>query len=112
MGYHALRHVLAGDAAGEVKNVAITDLLPAGLEIENPRIGALRWAKNAATPNYLDVRDDQINLFTTATNKPRSFYYLCRAVSKGTFKLGPVNADAMCNAEYHSYNGAGVVRVR
>ena len=51
MGYHALRHVLAGDAAGEVKNVAITDLLPAGLEIENPRIGALRWAKNAATPN-------------------------------------------------------------
>jgi uncharacterized protein YfaS (alpha-2-macroglobulin family) len=37
---------------------------------------------------------------------------LARAVSKGTFKLGPVSADAMYNAEYHSYNGAGVVRVR
>ncbi|GAA3988417.1 alpha-2-macroglobulin family protein [Hymenobacter antarcticus] len=105
----------AGDAAGEIKNVAITDLLPAGLEIENPRIGALRelaWAKDASTPDYLDVRDDRINLFTTATSKPKVFYYLCRAVSKGTFKLGPVNADAMYNAEYHSYNGAGVVRVR
>jgi uncharacterized protein YfaS (alpha-2-macroglobulin family) len=33
-------------------------------------------------------------------------------VSKGTFKLGPVNADAMYNEGYHSYNGAGVVRVR
>ncbi|WP_201979118.1 alpha-2-macroglobulin family protein [Hymenobacter rubidus] len=105
----------AGDAAGEVKNVAITDLLPAGLEIENPRIGALRelaWAKDAATPDYLDVRDDRINMFTTATGKPKHFYYLCRAVSKGTFKLGPVNADAMYNADYHSYNGAGTVRVR
>ncbi|MGY3089789.1 uncharacterized protein YfaS (alpha-2-macroglobulin family) [Hymenobacter sp. UYAg731] len=105
----------AGDGVGEIKNVAITDLLPAGLEIENPRIGALRelaWAKDAATPDYLDVRDDRINMFTTATGTPKAFYYLCRAVSKGTFKLGPVNADAMYNAEYHSYNGAGVVRVR
>jgi hypothetical protein len=105
----------AGDAAGTVKNVAITDLLPAGLEIENARLGAVReldWAKDAATPDYLDVRDDRINFFTTATNTPKAFYYLARAVSKGTFKLGPVNADAMYNAEYHSYNGAGVVRVR
>ncbi|UOQ97219.1 MG2 domain-containing protein [Hymenobacter sp. 5317J-9] len=105
----------AGDAAGVIKNVAITDLLPAGLEIENPRIGALReldWAKDASTPDYLDVRDDRINMFATATSTPQHFYYLCRAVSKGTFKLGPVNADAMYNAEYHSYNGAGVVRVK
>ncbi|OGX86635.1 hypothetical protein BEN47_12525 [Hymenobacter lapidarius] len=105
----------AGDAAGTVKNVAITDLLPAGLEIENARLGAVRdlnWATNASTPDYLDVRDDRINMFTTATGTPKYFYYLCRAVSKGTFKLGPVNADAMYNAEYHSYNGAGVVRVK
>ncbi|WP_400192122.1 alpha-2-macroglobulin [Hymenobacter sp. B81] len=105
----------AAETAGEVPNVAITDLLPAGLEIENPRIGAVReltWATDAATPDYLDVRDDRINLFTTATGKPKSFYYLARAVSKGTFKLGPVSADAMYNAEYHSYSGAGTVRVR
>ncbi|RSK40930.1 alpha-2-macroglobulin family protein [Hymenobacter perfusus] len=107
--------IQSAESAGEVKNVAITDLLPAGLEIENPRIGAVRdltWAKDAAQPDYLDVRDDRINLFTTVTPQPKSFYYLCRAVSKGTFKLGPVSADAMYNAEYHSYNGAGVVRVQ
>ncbi|MGI4862679.1 MAG: alpha-2-macroglobulin family protein [Janthinobacterium lividum] len=105
----------AADAAGEVKNVAITDLLPAGLEIENPRLGPQReipGAQKASTPDYLDVRDDRINLFTTASPTPKTFYYLARAVSKGTFKLGPVSADAMYNAEYHSYNGAGVVRVR
>ncbi|RPD47004.1 alpha-2-macroglobulin family protein [Hymenobacter sediminis] len=107
--------IQSAESAGEVKNVAITDLLPAGLEIENPRIGAVRdltWAKDAAQPDYLDVRDDRINLFTTATPTAKSFYYLCRAVSKGTFKLGPVSADAMYNAEYHSYAGSGVVRVR
>jgi uncharacterized protein YfaS (alpha-2-macroglobulin family) len=105
----------SADAAGEVKNVAITDLLPAGLEIENPRLGPQRDAPNLpalAQPDYLDVRDDRINLFTTATTTPKVFMYLARAVSKGTFKLGPVSADAMYNAEYHSYNGAGVVRVR
>jgi uncharacterized protein YfaS (alpha-2-macroglobulin family) len=107
--------IQSAETAGAVKNVAITDLLPAGLEIENPRIGAVRdltWAKDAAQPDYMDVRDDRINLFTTVTPTPQSFYYLCRAVSKGTFKLGPVSADAMYNAEYHSYAGSGVVRVR
>ncbi|WP_084444287.1 alpha-2-macroglobulin family protein [Hymenobacter roseosalivarius] len=105
----------APDAAGDIPNVAITDLLPAGLEIENPRIGAIRditWATDAAQPDYLDLRDDRINLFTTATAEPKSFYYVARAVSKGTFRLGPVSADAMYNAEYHSYNGSGMVRVR
>ena len=106
--------IAAADAAGEVANVAITDLLPAGLEIENPRLSTqpdLAWLVNAADPDYFDVRDDRINYFTTVTGTPKSFYYLVRAVSKGTFKLGPVSADAMYNAEYHSYNGAGTVRV-
>jgi len=39
------------------------------------------------------------------------FYYTVRAVSPGTFKMGPVSADAMYNGEYHSYWGGGVVRV-
>ncbi|NVO30787.1 alpha-2-macroglobulin family protein [Hymenobacter lapidiphilus] len=107
--------IQSAESAGDVPNVAITDLLPAGLEIDNPRIGAVRelaWAKDAAQPDYLDVRDDRLNIFTTATPKPKAFYYLARAVSKGTFRLGPVSADAMYNAEYHSYSGASVVRVR
>ncbi len=105
----------SGDAAGEVKNVAITDLLPAGLEIENPRLGVQRdlpTLPNLAQPDYLDVRDDRLNIFTTATPQPKLFAYLARAVSKGTFKLGPVSAEAMYNGEYRSVSGAGVVRVR
>jgi len=39
------------------------------------------------------------------------YYYAVRAVSPGIYKMGPVSADAMYNGEYHSYNGAGIVKV-
>lgn len=97
-----------------VPNVAITDLLPAGFEIENARITEipqLEWLKNAAQPDYKDVRDDRLNLIVTATPKINKYYYLCRAVSLGTFNVGPVGADAMYRGEYHSYNGARVIMV-
>jgi len=97
-----------------VDNVVITDMLPAGLEIENPRIGSIpemEWVKNNSTPQHFDIRDDRINLFTSLNNNEKDFYYVLRAVSKGNFKMGPVSADAMYDAEYHSYNGAGTIRI-
>jgi hypothetical protein len=36
---------------------------------------------------------------------------MLRVVSKGTFQLPVIGADAMYDPEYHSYNGAGVVKV-
>jgi len=100
--------------SGDVENVVITDLLPAGFEIENPRtkeIPGMDWIKDAHTPTYLDVRDDRINLFVDLNNSRQTYYYAVRAVSPGLYRMGPVSADAMYNGEYHSYNGAGVIRV-
>lgn len=100
--------------SGDVENVVITDLLPAGFEIENPRtkeIPGMDWIKDAHTPTYLDVRDDRINLFVDLNNPRQTYYYAVRAVSPGLYRMGPVSADAMYNGEYHSYNGAGVIRV-
>lgn len=105
---------LASTDGAEVDNVVITDMLPAGFEIENPRISDLpdlAWATNAAIPQHFDVRDDRLNLFATATGEPQTFYYVVRAVSKGTFRMGPVSADAMYNGDYHSLSGAGEIRV-
>ena len=104
-----------------VENVVITDLLPAGLEVENPRLTEQRdmpWLKSASPgaperdrPEHFDLRDDRINLYTDATGTERTFYYLARAITKGRFVLGPISADAMYNGEYRSYNGAGVLVV-
>ncbi len=98
-----------------VGNVVVTDLLPAGFEVENPRLTELRgtdWLKNPSTPDYFDLRDDRVNFYTTATATEKTFFYQARAVSRGRFRLGPVSADAMYNPDYRSYNGAGFVEVR
>lgn len=99
-----------------VENIVVTDMLPAGFEIENPRLTADRdfiWIKDQASPEYFDIRDDRINFFTSlkASNKAQNFYYLVRVVSKGRFNRGVLSADAMYNGEYRSYNGAGIVSV-
>lgn len=117
--------------AGTIKNVAITDLLPACFEIENPRITPARemsWIKDQSEADYMDIRDDRISFFITEGenredrqgDKPQThismdrwtnFYYTVRVVSQGTFKMGPVSAEAMYDGQYHSVFGAGVVKV-
>jgi len=98
----------------DVDNVVITDMLPAGFEIENPRtkeLPGMDWIKDDRTPTALDVRDDRINLFVDLHSMRQTYYYAVRAVSPGIYHMGPVSADAMYNGEYHSYNGAGTIRV-
>lgn len=100
--------------SGDVENVVVTDLLPAGFEMENPRtkeIRGMEWIKDDYKPTALDVRDDRINLFVNLNNPRPIYYYAVRAVSPGVFKMGPVSADAMYNGEYHSYNGGGLIRI-
>jgi alpha-2-macroglobulin len=98
----------------DIDNVVITDMLPAGFEIENPRtkdIPGMEWIKDGEAPTSLDLRDDRINLFVDMHSMRQVYYYAVRAVSPGVYRMGPVSADAMYNGEYHSYNGAGTVKV-
>lgn len=98
----------------DIDNVVVTDMLPAGFEIENPRITEGRdyeWTDNRAYPEHFDVRDDRINYYLSPGNREKYLYYTVRAVTKGKFIMGPVSADAMYNGEYRSYNGAGTIIV-
>jgi uncharacterized protein YfaS (alpha-2-macroglobulin family) len=101
-----------------VENIAVSDLLPAGFEIENPRIGGgadLAWVEEAEgrfSPDYLDLRDDRLLLFTDVqANKTKRYYYLIRAVNSGTFTLPAIGAEAMYDPAYRSYHGGGKIRV-
>jgi hypothetical protein len=99
-----------------IDNIAITDLLPAGFEIENPRITeATNYAfiKNPATADYMDIRDDRINLYAGFRGGTRQmqFYYAVRAVTQGSFQYAPIVAEAMYNADYRSASGGGRLRV-
>jgi uncharacterized repeat protein (TIGR01451 family) len=98
-----------------IDNVVITDMLPAGFEIENPRlkeVPGMDWIKDESTPTASDYRDDRVNLFTNLYyGGTQHYYYAVRCVSPGTYVMGPVMADAMYAGEYHSYNGGGIVKI-
>jgi len=110
-----VRISVEGQYQHDIENVAITDMLPAGFEIENTRLKEMpkmEWmGDDADQPDYMDMRDDRMNMFTTVTHTRKDFYYMVRAVSPGTYQLGPVQADAMYNGNYHSYHGAGIVKI-
>lgn len=96
-----------------VDNVVITDLLPACFEIENSRLTPERemdWMKGESTPDYIDIRDDRINIFTSATTQAKIFYYMVRVVNKGNYFQGAVGAEAMYNGQYYSYFGARKIK--
>lgn len=110
-----VRITLTGNPVTQVDNVAVTDIIPAGFEIENLRLTGndnFGWIRGKSTADYEDIRDDRINIFTYADNSARRFYYFVRAVSPGVFRMGPVGADAMYNGEYHSYSGGGMVTIK
>lgn len=100
-----------------LQNIAITDLLPAGFEIENPRLTEqtqYSFIQSATVPQYLDIRDDRINIYTNFEKNQlqQQFYYLVRAVSSGTFNYPPITAEAMYNPTFSSINGKGVLRIK
>ncbi len=102
---------------GPVQNVALVNLLPSGLEVENPRLAnteTLPWVTDAnLNPAYLDLRDDRILVFTDLpANGWVTMYTLVRAVAPGEFRLPPVHAEAMYNPALAGTGERGEVEVK
>lgn len=103
--------------SGPVNNVAIVNLLPSGLEVENPRLETteqLPWVTDAnLQPRYMDLRDDRILLFVDLpADSWQQYYTLVRAVTPGTFRLPPVEAEAMYNPTIKAVGERGTVEVK
>lgn len=100
-----------------LNNLVVVDLLPAGLEIENPRLqsrGNIDWLTDESYPiDYLDIRDDRLLLFTniSSANQPVTFYYALRAVTVGEFVLPPIKAECMYEPEISSISATGMLRI-
>jgi len=103
--------------SGPVANVAIVNLLPSGLEVENPRLQTteqLPWVTDAnLQPEYMDLRDDRILLFADLpADTWQTFYTLVRAVAPGQFRLPPVQVEAMYNPALRATGERGTMEVR
>lgn len=99
-----------------LENVAVVDVLPAGFEIENPRLesrAGVAWiSKKGFQPDYMDIRDDRLIFFGKFRRQKRQkFYYALRAVTRGEFALPPVAAEAMYDPTKSSAASSGRIRV-
>jgi len=101
--------------SGPVENVVLVNLLPTGLEVENPRLEStesLPWARETGrTPDHLDLRDDRILIFTDLpANAWQTYYTLARAVSPGAFRLPPAHVEAMYNPALQASGPRGTMK--
>jgi uncharacterized protein YfaS (alpha-2-macroglobulin family) len=84
-----------------IQNIALVDRLPAGFEIENPRLGratTAEWIEKDSQwdVDYLNIRDDRIEAFgRLGRGDKKTVVYTVRAVTSGKFTAPAVDAEAM-----------------
>lgn len=101
----------------DAKNLLVADLLPAGFEIENPRLssGGFRGGafSGAVAPSYLEVRDDRLVLAFNALSKGHhGFYYIVNAVTPGKFQYPAVEAECMYDASVRGNSAVSAIEVK
>jgi uncharacterized protein YfaS (alpha-2-macroglobulin family) len=88
-------------SGNDIQNIAVVDRLPAGFEIENPRLGRstrAEWMKEDVVwaTEFMNVRDDRLEAFgALPAGTGRRIFYTVRAVTSGKFTIPPVEAEAM-----------------
>jgi hypothetical protein len=108
---------LAVESRQRLENLVVTDLLPAGLEIENPdlrgsaEIGAKEKNKHWFV-HHVERRDDRMLIFGDLYEGKGTYSYVVRAVTAGKFVLPAVEAACMYDPGAYSVHGAGAVEVR
>ena len=102
--------------AGLIQNVVVQNLLPSGLEVENPRLKTtetLPWMMDEnPDPAFLDLRDDRVLVFLDLpSQKWQTIYTLVRAVTPGAFRLPPIQVEAMYNPALRARGERGSLKV-
>jgi len=100
--------------------VILADYLPAGFEIDNPRLvssgdtGTLTWIEDAVAPVHSEFRDDR---FTAAFDRKASdkagftVAYVVRAVSPGRYVLPQAYVEDMYRPDRFGRTGTGAIEV-
>ena len=108
------------EAQPQFGRVIVADYLPAGFEIDNPRLvssgdtGTLSWITDAVDPVSTEFRDDR---FTAAFERKRgdtvvfTVAYVVRAVSPGTYVQPQARVEDMYRPDRYGRSQSGNVEV-
>ena len=100
--------------------VIVADYLPAGFEIDNPRLvssgdtGTLEWIEDAGEPVHSEFRDDRFTAaFERKSGDPAVFTvaYVVRAVSPGRYVLPQAYVEDMYRPDRFGRTATGTIEV-
>ena len=98
------------DSLGRVENIALTQILPTGWEIENLRVSGgstPKWIQEKSKDtriDYTDIRDDRVMwFFNYNKNKDYKFFVKINAVTKGEYEFPGTTLEAMYDNNYKAY---------
>jgi uncharacterized protein YfaS (alpha-2-macroglobulin family) len=102
---------------GRLDNVVVQNLIPAGLEVENPRLAtteSFTWITGEVSAcTNTDIRDDQVLYFVELPESGvQTYYTLLRAVTPGVYVQPPVYAEAMYVRANHAVGERSILVVR
>jgi len=109
------------EAKPEYGHIIVADYLPAGLEIDNPRLvssgdsGTLDWIEDGEEPEHTEFRDDRFTAAIDRASNDKSVFtvaYIVRAVSPGKYVLPQAYVEDMYNPSRYGRSGTGSVEVR
>ncbi|MAV55077.1 MAG: hypothetical protein CMJ28_03895 [Phycisphaerae bacterium] len=95
----------ATNGSSRIPYVAITDILPGGLEVEHPRLASSsQFSKpSTAQSERVEFLDDRVLIFATAKSSSRTFRYALRATMAGEFIHPGIEASSMYAPELRSH---------
>ena len=108
------------EAKPEYGHIMVSDYLPAGLEIDNPKLvssgetGTLGWIEDAAEPVNSEFRDDRFAAAFDRTEKSPAVFtvaYVVRAVSPGQYVLPQAYVEDMYRPDRFGRTATGRVEV-
>ncbi len=109
------------EAKPEFGHIMVSDYLPAGLEIDNPKLvssgdsGTLDWIENGEEPENTEFRDDRFTAAIDRASDDEAVFtvaYVVRAVSPGKYVLPQAYVEDMYNPSRYGRSGTGSVEVR
>jgi len=108
------------EAKPEYGHIMVADYLPAGLEIDNPKLvssgdsGTLDWIEDGEDPENTEFRDDRFSASIERASDDKAVFtvaYIVRAVSPGKYVLPQAYVEDMYNPSRYGRTGTGTVEV-
>ncbi len=100
--------------------VIVADYLPAGFEIDNPKLvssgqtGTLAWISDAAEPVHSEFRDDRFTAAFDRTGESAAVFtvaYVVRAVSPGRYVLPQAMVEDMYRPDRFGRTATGAIEI-